>query len=74
MICRVFLKHIIRSFLYIIQVQYLLKWTGYEKPTWEPEENCQNCLELLAEFEEMQAGNPKPVELSDRTLTAIFGE
>lgn len=30
--------------------EYLLKWVGYEEPTWEPEENLANCQELLKEF------------------------
>ena len=31
-------------------VEYLLKWKGWPKPTWEPEENC-NCEELMKDFE-----------------------
>ena len=29
---------------------YLVKWVGYKKPTWEPEENLTNCEELLKDF------------------------
>lgn len=31
-------------------MQYLLKWVGYSKPTWEPDENL-NCQELIEDFE-----------------------
>lgn len=30
--------------------EYLLKWVGYKEPTWEPEENLENCQELLKDF------------------------
>ena len=30
--------------------EYLIKWVGYKSPTWEPEENLENCQELLKDF------------------------
>ena len=30
--------------------EYLVKWIGYEDPSWEPEQNLNNCKELLSEF------------------------
>ena len=30
--------------------EYLVKWIGYEDPTWEPEENLENCQEILKDF------------------------
>lgn len=32
------------------QKEYLIKWVGYTKPTWEPESNLDNCQELLNEY------------------------
>ena len=32
-------------------VEFLVKWKGYDKPTWEPEENLTNVPGLLLEFE-----------------------
>ena len=32
------------------KVHYLLKWKGWPKPTWEPEENC-DCEDLMEKFE-----------------------
>ena len=32
-------------------VEFLVKWKGYDKPTWEPEENLTNVPDLLLEFE-----------------------
>ena len=31
-------------------VEFLVKWKGYNKPTWEPEENLTNVPDLLLEF------------------------
>lgn len=30
--------------------EYLIKWAGYDETTWEPEENLQNCQELLSDY------------------------
>ena len=30
--------------------EYLIKWIGYDDPSWEPEQNLDNCKELLSEF------------------------
>lgn len=30
--------------------EYLIKWAGYDEITWEPEENLQNCKELLNDY------------------------
>jgi hypothetical protein len=32
------------------QTLYLVKWVGYEEPTWEPVEHLNNCQEMLQEF------------------------
>ena len=34
----------------IICKEYLVKWLGYDTPTWEPEENLINCKTLLDNF------------------------
>lgn len=30
--------------------EYLIKWAGYDEISWEPEENLQNCQELLSDY------------------------
>ena len=35
--------------------QYLVRWTGYNDPTWESEENLDNCEELLREFRDSRS-------------------
>ena len=32
------------------KTEFLIKWKGWTKPTWEPKENC-NCPELIKNFE-----------------------
>lgn len=32
------------------QVQYLVKWYGYNEMTWEPEKNLTNCKKMLKKF------------------------
>ena len=34
------------------KTQYLVKWTGYDSPTWEPVELLDNCKEAIQEFED----------------------
>lgn len=35
---------------YELRKEYLLKWKGFPLPTWEPEENLQNCKDLLKDY------------------------
>ena len=32
------------------RTQYLVRWTGYPDPTWEPEGNLDNCEQALADY------------------------
>jgi len=36
--------------------QYLVKWTGYAEPTWEPEQALQDTLALANWENKLQAG------------------
>ncbi|KAG1021117.1 hypothetical protein G6F43_014290 [Rhizopus delemar] len=43
------------------QVQYLVKWKGYENPTedtWEPTENLTNCLDVIRDFHRTYPNKP----------------
>lgn len=31
-------------------IQYLVKWVGYDEPSWEPQKNCDNCQGSIEEF------------------------
>ena len=43
-------KYVKRSKKYITKREYLVKWLGYRKKTWEPEENLKNCKEILDKY------------------------
>lgn len=44
-------SHKSRKFLY---TEYLIKWVGYEKKTWEPEKNLSNCGQLLSKYKKQK--------------------
>ena len=54
--------------------EYLIKWVGYDSPTWEPEENLENCQELLKDFlqEEDNKKNKKTFEKSKKYSISLF--
>lgn len=56
------------------QVHYLIKWVGYTDQTWEPEENCFNCLQLIAEFNENESRQCQQPTLGERVLSNIYGK
>ena len=41
--------------------EYLLKWKGYDRPTWVPAKDLTHCKELLADFRERQRRNNPPM-------------
>ena len=55
--------------------EYLIKWVGYKSPTWEPEENLENCQELLKDFligkllQKYQNENKKKKNFSKKELS-----
>lgn len=44
-------EKILNKRLRLKKVQYQVKWKGYDKPTWEPEEYLTGCQDLIEEFE-----------------------
>lgn len=44
-------EKILNKRLRLKKVQYQVKWKGYDKPTWEPEEYLSGCQDLIEEFE-----------------------
>ena len=46
------------------RTQYLVKWTGYDNPTWESEENLQNAKELVEAFLAGHTNRPRKTTTS----------
>ena len=45
------------------QLQYLVRWTGYDDPssdTWEPADGLGNAQEAIAEFHRLYPAKPRP--------------
>jgi len=52
--------------------EYLLKWKGYENPTWEPEENLANCQKLLKEYLKKKTSDIQPISFrSEPTILPV---
>ena len=45
------------------KIEYFVRWKYYNDTTWEPEENLQNVLQMIEEFEK---------KVNPRALTVIF--
>ena len=56
-----FVEEILDSRIHRRQLQYLVKWTGYDEPEWEPAEN-MNELEAVTRFHEAHPDKPGPLE------------
>jgi hypothetical protein len=49
------------------RLEYLVQWTGYDKPDWEPATNVVNAPDLVAEYHEKHPSRPSRMDLSART-------
>jgi len=51
---------ILNSRIYYRQLEYLVKWTGYDEPTWEPAESV-NKLQAVEDFHRRYPRKPGPL-------------
>ena len=42
------------------KIQYLVKWSGYDHPTWEPLEHLRNAADTVQIFHERYPDKPRP--------------
>jgi hypothetical protein len=44
--------HKTKKWVYI--TEYLIKWVGYRRRSWEPEENLNNCIQMLNSYKKIK--------------------
>ena len=54
------------------KLQYLVKWVGYEDPTWEPAMDVENAKEAVEEFHKKHPGAPRQLDIPPQALRQIF--
>ena len=59
---------IIDSKLHHGKLQYLVKWTGYNEPTWQPESDVTNAKDAVDEFYRKHPGAPRRLDIPRRLL------
>ena len=47
------------------RLQYLVKWTGYDHPTWEPIEDLENAPDHIRQFHENYPDKPRPLRIPE---------
>ena len=67
-------KEILDSRLHQGRIQFLVKWEGYDEPTWEPTTNLTtNAKETIAEFYKKHPEAPRVARITSKaTFRAIF--
>jgi hypothetical protein len=55
---------IIDSRRYRRQLQYLVRWTGYDEPTWQPHFDLENAMDKVQSFHEQHPEKPGPAGLA----------
>jgi hypothetical protein len=55
---------ILDSRFYYRHLQYLVKWKGYDAPTWQPIENLENAVEAVRDFHRLNPDRPRPLALA----------
>jgi hypothetical protein len=57
-------ERILDSRTYYRHFQYLVKWKGYDAPTWQPVEDMEHAVEAIREFHRLNPDRPRPATLA----------
>jgi hypothetical protein len=57
-------SEIVDSRRYRRQLQYLVRWTGYAEPTWQPHYDLENATEKVNIFHDAHPDKPRPTGLA----------
>ena len=54
------------------KLQFLVKWTGYNEPSWQPESDVKNAKDAVTEFYRLHPGAPRHLRIPSRHLRPLF--
>lgn len=54
--------------------QYLVKWTGYKEPTWQPASDLKGCDEIFRAFHDANLKKGKPPSLAQEEAKEYIKE
>ena len=57
-------EKIVDSQYFYNRLQYLVKWKGYDTPTWQPPSDLENAKESVREFYQLWPDRPRPHTLA----------
>ena len=57
-------ERVLDSRLFYIWLQYLVKWKGYDAPTWQPVDNLEHAVEAVRDFHRLNPDRPRPFWLA----------
>ena len=65
-------EQVLDSKLHHGKLQYLVKWIGYNEPSWEPEENLEHAKDTVNDFYRLHPGAPRRLSIPRTRLRPIF--
>ena len=66
-------EEILDSRIHRRKLQFLVKWVGYNEPTWQPETDVKGSAdEAIAEFYQKNPGAPRLLNIPSHHLCPIF--
>lgn len=61
------------SRLHYNRLQYLVKWKGYDAPTWQPTNDMEHAAEAVREFHHLNTDRPRPPSLAGARTINLAG-
>lgn len=62
-------ERVLDSRLYYNRLQYLVKWKGYDAPTWQPLADLEHAVEAVRDFHRLNPDRPRPPALAGARTT-----
>ena len=65
-------QEVLDSRLHRGKLQYLVKWVGYDEPTWQPASDLEHASEAVQDFHRKHPGAPRRLAIPSSSLRQIF--